>query len=349
VQTSEAEEAAMHRALVLAETVRGATSPNPPVGAVILAPDGTLVGEGATAPAGGPHAEVVALAEAGDLARGATAVVTLEPCAHTGRTGPCTTALLDAGIRRVLYAVDDPNPEAAGGADVLRTAGVEVVSGLQCDAALEGALRPWLFAVSTGRPFVTWKYAATLDGRAAAADMSARWISSALSRADAHAIRSDVDAIVVGSGTVLADDPHLTVRDVHGNLAARQPLRVVLDRRHRSPQDARIFDSAAETVILDTAVPRFALKALFDRGVRHVLLEGGPTLAGAFVEARCVDEVVAYFAPTLLGSGPSALGDAGIGTLGDAVTLDVETVTRVGPDVKIVARPVWGAPTGGES
>jgi diaminohydroxyphosphoribosylaminopyrimidine deaminase/5-amino-6-(5-phosphoribosylamino)uracil reductase len=292
---------------------------------------------------------VVALTEAGDLAKGATAVVTLEPCAHTGRTGPCTEALIAAGISRVLYAVDDPNPEAAGGADVLRAAGLEVVSGVHGAIAVDGALRPWLFAVTTGRPFVTWKFAATLDGRVAAADMSARWISSALSRADAHAIRAGVDAIVVGSGTVLADDPQLTVRDIDGNLAERQPLRVVLDRRHRSPQDARIFDSAAETVTLDTAVPRFALKALFDRGVRHVLLEGGPTLAGAFVEARCVDEVVAYLAPTLLGSGPSALGDAGIATLADAVTLDVETVTRVGPDVKIVARPVWAGPSSGES
>jgi diaminohydroxyphosphoribosylaminopyrimidine deaminase/5-amino-6-(5-phosphoribosylamino)uracil reductase len=248
-----------------------------------------------------------------------------------------------------LYAVEDPNPEAAGGADVLRAAGLDVVSGVHDAIAVDGALRPWLFAVTTGRPFVTWKFAATLDGRVAAADTSARWISSALSRADAHAIRGGVDAIVVGSGTVLADDPQLTVRDIEGNLAERQPLRVVLDRRHRAPQDARIFDAAAETVTLDTAVPRFALKALFDRGVRHVLLEGGPTLAGAFVEARCVDEVVAYLAPTLLGSGPSALGDAGIGTLADAVTLDVETVTRVGPDVKIVARPVWSGPSSGES
>jgi diaminohydroxyphosphoribosylaminopyrimidine deaminase/5-amino-6-(5-phosphoribosylamino)uracil reductase len=183
----------------------------------------------------------------------------------------------------------------------------------------------------------------------AAADLSARWISSSVSRADAHAIRASVDAVVVGSGTVIADDPHLTVRDSDGNLSEHQPLRVVLDRRHRSPQGARVFDSAAETLALDTAVPRFALKALFDRGVRHVLLEGGPTLAGAFVEARCIDEVVAYLAPTLLGAGPSAMGDAGIGTLEEAVTLDVDTVTRIGPDIKIVARPVWAGHTPGES
>ena len=333
--------AAMRRALALGETVRGRTSPNPPVGAVILAEDGTLAGEGATAPAGGPHAEIAALAAAGDKARGGTAIVTLEPCNHTGRTGPCTQALLAAGVVRVLYAVDDPNPDAAGGADALRAAGIAVVGGVEGLDAARGALRPWLHAVRTARPFVTWKYAATLDGRVAAADQSARWISSPASRADAHALRSVVDAIVVGSGTVLADDPHLTVRNAAGDLADRQPLRVVLDRRHRTPQSAQVLDNAAPTLLLDTAVPRFALKALFDRGVRHVLLEGGPTLAGAFVEARCVDEVVAYLAPMLLGDGPSALGHAGVGTLAGAVTLDVESVTRLGDDIKVVARPLW--------
>lgn len=338
---TEAEQAAMHRALVLAETVRGRTSPNPAVGAIVLDPSGALAGEGATAPPGGPHAEINALRAAGERARGGTAVVTLEPCAHTGRTGPCTEALIEAGITRVVYAVDDPNAEASGGADRLREAGIEVVSGVFASEAATGALRPWLHALRTGRPFVTWKLASTLDGRVAASDHSARWISSPASRADSHAFRAVVDAIVVGSGTVLADDPHLTVRDAEDRLADHQPLRVVLDRRHRVRQTARVLDKAAETLLLDTAVPRFALKALHDRGVRHVLLEGGPTLAGAFVEARCVDEVIAYLAPTLLGSGPSALGDAGITTLADAVTLDVDSVSRMGSDVKIVARPVW--------
>lgn len=341
MQTTEAEQAAMHRALALAETVRGRTSPNPAVGAVVLAADGTLAGEGVTAPAGGPHAEVVALAAAGAGARGGTAVVTLEPCAHTGRTGPCTEALLAAGIAKVVYALDDPNPIARGGAQRLREAGLTVIGGVEAEAARDGALRPWLHAVVSGRPFVTWKYAATLDGRVAAADLSARWISSSVSRADSHAFRGMVDAIVVGSGTVLADDPQLTVRDVDDNLAEHQPLRVVLDRRHRTPQRARVLDGAAETLVLDTAVPRFALKALFDRGVRHVLLEGGPTLAGAFVEARCVDEVIAYLAPKLLGAGPAALGDAGISAIAQAVTLEVDTVSRVGQDIKIVARPLW--------
>jgi diaminohydroxyphosphoribosylaminopyrimidine deaminase/5-amino-6-(5-phosphoribosylamino)uracil reductase len=340
VPTTDAEQAAMHRALALAETVRGRTSPNPAVGAVILGPGDLLAGEGATQPAGGPHAEIVALTAAGAEARGGTAVVTLEPCAHTGRTGPCADALIAAGVARVVYAVDDPNAEAAGGSDRLRAAGVEVFVGLEAHAAQTGALRPWLHSVRTGRPFVTWKFAATLDGRVAAADDTSRWITSTASRADVHALRAIVDAILVGSGTVLADDPQLTVRE-GDEPAGHQPLRVVLDRRHRIPDDARILDDAAETLVLDTAVARFALKALHDQGVRHVLLEGGPTLAGAFVEARCVDEVIAYLAPLLLGAGPAALGDAGIGTLADAATLEVESVTRSGDDVKIVARPRW--------
>lgn len=338
---SAAEHEAMRRALELGEAVRGCTSPNPAVGAVILDAGGHPVGEGATQPPGGPHAEIVALERAGEAARGGTAVVTLEPCAHTGRTGPCVDALLAAGIASVVYALDDPNPVATGGAGKLRKAGVHVARGLLADEAGDGALRSWLHAVRTGRPFVTWKFAASLDGRVAAADLSARWISSEASRVDAHAIRAIVDAVVVGSGTVLADDPHLTVRDGRGELAERQPLRVVLDRRHRTPQSARVRDNAAATVLLDTAVPRFALKALYDQGVRHVLLEGGPTLAGAFVEARCVDEVIAYLAPKLLGDGPSALGHAGVGAIGEAVTLDVQEVSRLGEDVKIVARPIW--------
>ncbi len=337
---TDAEQAAMHRALALAETVRGRTSPNPAVGAVILDATGHLAGEGATEPAGGAHAEIVALREAGDAARDGTAVITLEPCAHTGRTGPCAEALIEAGVVRVLYAVDDPNPEAAGGAQRLRDACVEVLPDVEAHAAASGALRPWLHAMRTGRPYVTWKFAATLDGRVAAADYTSQWISSAASRADAHRLRAGVDAILVGSGTVLSDDPHLTVRDGEV-LAGHQPLRVVIDRRHRIPDDAQMLDDVAETVVLDTAAPQFAMKALYDRGVRHVLLEGGPTLAGAFVEARCVDEVIAYLAPTLLGAGPAALGDAGIATLAEGVMLEIESVTRLGEDIKVVGRPKW--------
>jgi diaminohydroxyphosphoribosylaminopyrimidine deaminase/5-amino-6-(5-phosphoribosylamino)uracil reductase len=345
MRPTDAELAAMRHAAELARTVAGRTSPNPPVAAVVLDAGGHIVGNGATQPHGREHAEVMALRAAGASARGGTAIVTLEPCNHTGTTGPCTEALIEAGIVRVVYSVDDPNPVAAGGANRLRAAGVEVVAGVEAADISHGALGPWLHAVAQARPFVTWKFASTLDGRSAATDGSSRWISNSLSRGDVHALRDVVDAIVVGSGTVLVDDPQLTVRGVRGAgaevMADRQPLRVVMDRRHRVPETALIFDDASETVVLDTAVPRFALKALYDRGVRHVLLEGGPTLAGAFLEARLVDEVVGYIAPKLLGAGTASLGVAGITTMSDAVTLEISEVTRLGDDVKIVGRPVW--------
>ena len=350
LQASDAELVAMRHAAQLGLSAAGRTSPNPPVGAVILDADGRRVGEGVTQPAGREHAEVMALGQAGESARGGTAVVTLEPCNHTGRTGPCTEALIEAGIVRVVFAVTDPNPQAAGGADRLRSAGIEVVADAGRAEVLLGALGPWLVAVTQSRPFVTWKFASTLDGRSAAADGTSRWITNPLSRADVHALRDRVDAIMIGSGTVLTDDPQLTVRGIGGTaeeeLADRQPLRVVLDRRHRVPHTARILDDAAETIVLDTAVPRFALKALYDRGVRHILLEGGPTLAGAFLEARLVDEIVGYVAPKLLGAGMPALHDAGITTMAEAVTLELSDVSRLGDDLKIVGRPVW--PTGQE-
>ena len=329
--------AAMLRALALGLSARGRTSPNPPVGAVVIDPGGVQVGAGATGAPGEPHAEIHALRGAGERSRGATLYVTLEPCAHTGLTPPCTQAIIDAGIDRVVYAVDDPNPVAAGGALALRAAGIDVSSGLLDVQARDGALRAWLHALATGRPFVTWKYAATLDGRVAAADGSSRWISSPASRADAHQLRGAVDAIMVGSGTVFADDPSLTARTPEGDLLDHQPLRVVLDRRHRLHPGVRVLDNFAETLVLDTAVPRFALKALHDRGVRHLLLEGGPTLAGGFVEAGCVDEIVCYLAPKLLGSGPAALGDAGITSITEAFELSIDEIARVGNDIKITA------------
>jgi diaminohydroxyphosphoribosylaminopyrimidine deaminase/5-amino-6-(5-phosphoribosylamino)uracil reductase len=345
LQADDAELVALRHAAQIALGAAGRTSPNPPVGAVILDVGGHRVGEGITQPVGGEHAEVMALRQAGPAARGGTAVVTLEPCNHTGRTGPCTEALIGAGIARVVFAVPDPNPSAAGGADRLRAAGVEVVAEAARAEIARGALGPWLFSVAQSRPFVTWKFASTLDGRSAAADGTARWITNPMSRADVHALRDRVDAIMVGSGTVLADDPQLTVRGVGGTgaeeLSARQPLRVVLDRRHRVPASARILDDSAETVVLDTAVPRFALKALYDRGVRHIMLEGGPTLAGAFLEARLIDEVVGYIAPKLLGAGTASLQDAGISSMAEAVTLELSDVSRLGDDLKIVGRPVW--------
>ncbi len=333
------ETAAMRRALALGAQAAGSTSPNPPVGAVVLDRAGTVVGEGHSLPAGQAHAEVVALTAAGDRARHGTAVVTLEPCNHTGRTPPCVDALRAAGVARVVYAVADPDPAAAGGADRLRAAGVDVTAGLLAGEAARGALEPWLFAQRHGRPFVTWKYAATLDGRVAAADRTSRWITGPEARADVHRLRATVDAVVVGSGTVLADDPRLTVRGPGDTLAERQPLRVVLDRSGRTPATARVRDHIAETLVLTDPEPPAALARLHARGARHVLLEGGPTVAAAFVAAGCIDRVIGYVAPALLGAGPPVLAAFGAGTMSEAVRLRIDEVTTIGADVRITARP----------
>ncbi|MEV6596051.1 bifunctional diaminohydroxyphosphoribosylaminopyrimidine deaminase/5-amino-6-(5-phosphoribosylamino)uracil reductase RibD [Actinoplanes sp. NPDC051346] len=341
------EHEAMGRAIALAARGLGTTSPNPVVGCLLLDPDGEVVGEGFHAYAGGPHAEIVALAQAGKRARGGTAIVTLEPCNHTGRTGPCAQALIGAGIRRVVIAVDDPTPVAAGGAATLRAAGIEIETGMRRLEAEAGNVA-WLTAVRRGRPFVTWKYAATLDGRSAAADGTSMWITSEPARADVHRLRGTVDAIVVGVGTVLADDPQLTVRYLRdGSLAIKQPLRVVVDSHGRTPAKARVRDAAAETWIATAAavgagpdghvdLPAL-LTELYRRGVRAALLEGGPMLAGAFLAAGLVDRVVGYVAPKLLGGGRAALVDAGITTIDEAIELDLTDLTQVGSDLRFTA------------
>jgi diaminohydroxyphosphoribosylaminopyrimidine deaminase/5-amino-6-(5-phosphoribosylamino)uracil reductase len=339
---SDDETAAMRRALVLAAGDGIPTGPNPRVGCVLLRADGTTLATGVHRGAGTPHAEVDALSAAGHHAGGATAVVTLEPCNHIGRTGPCAQALLSAGVSRVVYGQSDPNPVAAGGAATLAAGGVDVEGGLLADEA--AALNPiWTFFATEGRPFVTWKFAATLDGRSAAADGSSRWITSAESRADVHRLREEVDGVLVGTGTVLADDPQLTVRagGTEGEplAAERQPLRVVIGLRP-VPATARVLDASAPTLLLRTRDLREVLAELAAGDVQHVLLEGGPTLAGAFVAAGLVDQVVAYLAPALLGDGPAALGSAGISTLASALRLEPDDVTRFGPDVRITARVV---------
>jgi diaminohydroxyphosphoribosylaminopyrimidine deaminase / 5-amino-6-(5-phosphoribosylamino)uracil reductase len=334
-----AERAAMARARELGAGALGTTSPNPPVGAVVLAADGTVAGEGATAPPGGPHAEVAALRQAGERARGGTAVVTLEPCAHTGRTGPCADALLAAGIARVVVAVPEPTSLAGGGAQRLRAAGVDVVVGVEQAEAEEGALGAWLTGAREGRPFVVWKAGATLDGRVAAADGTSRWITGEQARAAVHRLRATCDAVLIGSGTALADDPQLTVRDDAGRTSGRQPLRVVLDRRGRLPAGARVLDDAAPTLVSRAPGPQELLAELFGRDVRRVLLEGGPTLAAAFLRAGLVDEAVVHLAPTLLGAGRPLVGDLGIPTLPAALHLQIREVTRLGGDVALRLRP----------
>jgi diaminohydroxyphosphoribosylaminopyrimidine deaminase/5-amino-6-(5-phosphoribosylamino)uracil reductase len=309
--------------------------PNPRVGAVIVDRDGLVVGEGLHEGAGMPHAEVVALRQAGPAARGGTAVVTLEPCAHTGRTGPCTQALIDAGVARVVFAQPDPNPSAGGGAALLEAAGVRTTAGVLAEesTSLNDA---WTFSFVHGRPKVTWKFAATLDGRSAAADGSSQWITGPLARADVHQLRARCGAILVGTGTVIADDPALTVRGPDGMATGRQPLRVVMGLRP-IPATARVRDVAAPTLQLTTHDPAEALKQLDEREIRHVWLEGGPTVAAAFLGAGLVDEIVAYLAPAMLGAGTAALGDLGIRTMDQALRLIPHEVTTIGPDIRILA------------
>lgn len=345
---SPAEDKAMARAIELAARGLGTTSPNPVVGCVLLDASGLVVGEGFHAYAGGPHAEIVALAQAGERAKGGTAVVTLEPCNHTGRTGPCSEALIHAGVARVVIAVPDPNPTAMGGAARLQAAGVEVLFGVRASEAEDGNIA-WLTSVRRGRPYVIWKSASTLDGRAAAADGTSMWITSEASRMDVHRLRGTVDAVMVGIGTILADDPRLTTRDLRtGSLAIRQPLRVVIDSGGRTPADARVRDGAAPTLVASVASygkgadGRVDLQAvlteLHNRGIRSVLLEGGPKLAGAFLAAGMVDRIVYYIAPKLLGDGPTALVGAGVTTITEAIDLELLDVDRVGPDLRLTAR-----------
>ncbi|SDC18886.1 diaminohydroxyphosphoribosylaminopyrimidine deaminase / 5-amino-6-(5-phosphoribosylamino)uracil reductase [Sanguibacter gelidistatuariae] len=338
-------DAAMLRALELA--ARGpAYGPNPQVGCVILAPatspDPTaprlILAQGWHRGAGTPHAEADALAyaaTAGIDVTGATAVVTLEPCNHTGRTGPCARALADGGVTDVVVSVSDPTAIAGGGADYLRSRGVSVTSGLRQDRG-EALLRVWLTAVRRGTPYVTLKTATTLDGYVAAVDGSSRWITGAPAREHAHTVRRRVDAIMVGTGTVLTDDPTLTARDASGEPHAHQPLRVVVGRR-AVPPGAKVR-SGAEYLHLRTHDVAEVLSELAARDIRHVLLEGGPGLATAFLAAHAVDEVHAYLAPMILGEGRRVVGSLGATTLSDAPRLDTVSVERLGDDMLLVAR-----------
>ncbi|MFJ2297873.1 bifunctional diaminohydroxyphosphoribosylaminopyrimidine deaminase/5-amino-6-(5-phosphoribosylamino)uracil reductase RibD [Oerskovia paurometabola] len=384
---------AMLRALELA--ARGpAHGPNPRVGAVLLGPasrppgslpdaaarglvDGSsrvVLAEGFHRGAGTAHAEAAALADArerGVDVHGATAVVTLEPCNHTGRTGPCAQALLDAGVAEVVYAVADPNPVATGGGERLRAAGVRVAPGLR-EAEGEQLLGPWLVAVRRGSPYVTLKLASTLDGRVAATDGTSQWITGPTARQHAHRVRAQVDAILVGTGTVVADDPSLTARTgepdpglaehqplrVAGGvvgpepgLAEHQPLRVVVGLRDLPP-GARLApggpwtsDGGGPVLHVRTHDVHAVLAGLAARELRHVLVEGGPGLATAFLAAGAVDEVHAYLAPVLLGAGLGAVGDLGVTTLAGAPRFSTHDVRRLGEDVLVVARAVPAAPS----
>ncbi|ETB19945.1 5-amino-6-(5-phosphoribosylamino)uracil reductase [Mycobacterium avium subsp. avium 11-4751] len=332
-------DAAMRLAIEQSNQVKGNTYPNPPVGAVVLDGRGEVVGVGGTEPAGGDHAEILALRRAGGLAAGGTVVVTLEPCNHHGKTPPCVDALLEAGVSTVVYAIADPNPQAAGGAGRLQEAGVTVRSGLLADEVSGGPLREWLHKQRTGLPHLTWKYASSVDGRSAAADGSSRWISSEASRLDLHRRRAAADAIVVGTGTVLADDPALTARLPDGTLADRQPLRVVVGMRE-IPSEAKVLNDDSRTMVIRTHDPAEVLKAVSDR--TDVLLEGGPTLAGAFVRAGLVNRILVYLAPTLLGGPVTAVDDVGVPTIAKALRWQFDGVDRVGPDLLLSLVPRSG-------
>ena len=348
-----AEVSGMETALAAAKLgVRGA---NPLVGAVVLDADGTVLAIGRHRGAGTLHAEADALAalfshgHRRDLSR-ATMVVTLEPCNHFGRTGPCAEAIIDAGVGTVVYAVNDPHAPAAGGAERLRAAGVSVRSGLMEEAALD-LNRRWFTAVTEGRPFVTARLAQTLDGRIAAVDGTSQWITSEESRADSHALRGRVGAIVVGTGTVAADNPRLTARAADGSESPNQPLRVVMGVRP-VPADAAIRDQPGTDdpprfLQLATHDPRVVADELARRGVGHLMVEGGSKISAAFLAAGMVDELIVYLAPTMLGSGIPSLDDLGIGTLADAQHWEWEgaaggAVSQLGPDLKLTLIPATG-------
>ncbi|MEZ3159378.1 bifunctional diaminohydroxyphosphoribosylaminopyrimidine deaminase/5-amino-6-(5-phosphoribosylamino)uracil reductase RibD [Microbacterium sp. BWT-B31] len=346
-----AERDAMRLALELSR--RGPRGLNPQVGAVMLSPAGDVLAEGWHRGAGTAHAEVDALSKlAPGAARGATAIVTLEPCNHTGRTGPCAEALIRAGVARVVYAVDDPGPMSAGGARRLREAGVEVEAGVLAEDG-EELLHDWLTVQRLGRPHVSVKWAQSLDGRGAAPDGTSQWITGPAARADVHERRSRADAIVIGTGTLLADDPALTARRPDGTLYDRQPRPVVLGAR-AIPDDAAVLRHPLPVLHRDganlfgehpgTKHAGSLLAELRGLGVQRVFVEGGPTIASAFVRAGLADELLTYLAPTLIGSGPGgadhpALRALGVETIAEQKRLRLVAVERLGEDLLIISRP----------
>ncbi|WP_227496985.1 bifunctional diaminohydroxyphosphoribosylaminopyrimidine deaminase/5-amino-6-(5-phosphoribosylamino)uracil reductase RibD [Planctomonas psychrotolerans] len=328
---------AMRRAISLS-TLGPSWGINPRVGCVLLDVNGAVLAEGWHRGAGTAHAEVDALSQLPpSAARGATAVVTLEPCNHTGRTGPCSEALLRAGIGRLVYGVRDPGPASSGGAERLANAGVDVIGGVSADEVSE-SIHAWLTAERLRRPFVTIKWASSLDGRIAAADGSSRWITGDPARHDVHERRAAVDAIVAGTGTVLADDPSLTARRPDGSLAEHQPVPVIIGERP-VPDDAAVRRGPVPALVYPDRDLPTVLTDLFERGIRSVFVEGGPTLASAFLAAGLWDEILTYTAPVLIGGPRLAVTDIGVGTLTDAPRLTVHDVRRLGDDVLFITRP----------
>ena len=357
----------MKQALALARQALGTTSPNPAVGAVVVK-DGRVVGEGHTQPPDQAHAEIVALKRAGDHARGATLYVTLEPCCHQGRTPPCTSAIMAAGVAEVHMALGDPNPLVDGkGRQALKEAGIRVVVGEQEEAARK-LTEAYLKHIRTRLPFVIAKFAASLDGKIATRTGDARWITGEAVRRRAHELRGTSDAVMAGVGTVLADDPQLTARDSQGRLRDRQPLRIIVDSGGRTPVTARLFQEQGKVLIAGARIPqrraraleragaevlelpaedgsvemRALLAELGQREVAAVLVEGGGKLLGSLFDLRLVDKVVAFLAPVIIGGAEAvpAVAGAGSGTIAEALRLqDIET-EQVGEDLTVVGYPV---------
>ncbi len=314
---------------------------NPQVGAVILNAAGQIVSEGWHSGSGTDHAEVMALKTFAINFPGAslsdhTAVVTLEPCNHIGKTGPCTKALIQAGIGRVVFASSDPGEASSNGKQALEEAGVEVIPGVLLNKA-EDQNRVWLVANRLQRPFVTLKWASTLDGRTAANDGTSQWISGAESRADTHQRRSEADSILVGTGTAKTDNPELTARKPDGSYFENQPIRIVIGQSDL-PESLRIFNDKSTTIELKTRALDQILSDIWARGLKHVFIEGGPAVANAFVKAGLVDEFIIYMAPMLLGGKNTALSDIGVGTMSEAICLEILETKPIGNDIFIRAR-----------
>ncbi|MFZ9100639.1 MAG: bifunctional diaminohydroxyphosphoribosylaminopyrimidine deaminase/5-amino-6-(5-phosphoribosylamino)uracil reductase RibD [Candidatus Planktophila sp.] len=305
----------------------GVSTPNPNVSAAIYSADEKLIADGFhNRKTAVDHAEVIALKKAGNAARGATMVVSLEPCAHTGTTPPCVDAIIEAGIAKVIYAVADPNPIAAGGADKLRGAGIIVEHHESTD--LEFVQRAWLHKERTGRPLMIWKVATTLDSKVAASDGTSQWITGPESREDVQMLRAQSDAIVIGTNTALVDNPHLIPR---GHTA--RPVRVVCGEQE-IPATHKVFDDQARTIMVKSKSIPELIKVLVDEGFNQVLVEAGPTLGSALMASGNIDELIVYQAPKMLGAGKEFVSHLGISTLEDHIKLELLSVTRFGSDVK---------------
>ena len=324
------DEGFMRQALALAASVELPRDVNPRVGAIVVSSEGEVVAEGFHLGSGTDHAEVVALAQADGLAVGSTVYSTLEPCAHKGKKDPCAHALIEAGVARVVYAQQDPNPAMAGGAAALATSGVEVTGGVLTDEA-QALNKSWTFAHTHGRPWVVWKTATTLDGFVAAVDGSSKWITGEEARAQVQDIRESVGAVITGTGTVLADDPLLTARDLD---EAEQPLRVVVGKRS-IPADARILSGSKPAQMMHADISDVLQTLWSEYGIHRVLVEAGPGLSRSLWQQGLVDEVFWFQAPVILGKGQHVIGDIGVGTLDSASRFSDYSVNRVGLDVVI--------------